>query len=165
MNMRNSVRYDSDLLPESMSTVTISWAENSKVESYVVNFCTHGIRVSLPSEQCPAYLPKKNDTVKVHMPIYEQWFTGMCIYATNENDQTVSMGIYFYNPSEHNLLHSLLVRSLNDPPQMSPFVSYEWEELVTRLCDSEDPDFKCIGYNELAILKEQYNVKKVTVAR
>ena len=79
----------------------------------------------------------------------------MCVYATNEQDGSVSMGIYFYNFSEQNLLHNLLLVSLNEPPQKLSFIKHEWEELVFSMCNSEDPKLQKIGIAEMERLKVQ----------
>ena len=155
MNERLSVRYDSELLPGHLRKVTISWEENPPIETNVVNCCALGMRVLIPPLRFPTEIPKKSETIKVQMPIDQMWFTGMCIYATNEFDGSVSMGIYFYNPSEQNYLNNLLSKLLNEPPQSWSFVCHEWEELVTRLCNSEDSKLKEIGYREMEIITAQ----------
>jgi len=43
--------------------------------------------------------------------------------------------------------------SLRYGSESDSFVCHEWEEFVGKLCDSEDPHLKEIGYQELAILK------------
>jgi hypothetical protein len=152
MHERHSIRYDAELLPEDLKNVTVSWGENASFETAVRNCCALGIRVSLPPLTPHAGLPKKKDTVRVHMPIGRTWLTGMCVYAANEPDGSVSMGIYFYNPSEQNHLNSVLSRSLSYQAQLDRFISHEWEELVARLCISEDPDLKEFGKREREIL-------------
>jgi hypothetical protein len=84
------------------------------------------------------------------------WFTGMCVFATNDQDGSVSMGIYFYKPEEQNYLEKLLFKSLDAPSCPSGyFVSYEWEERVDRLCHSEDPVLKKIGEEKLRSLRQK----------
>ena len=153
MNERNSVRYDSDQLPGKLSKISISWAGNAAIESDVNNFCAHGIRVSIPSVSVKADLPKKNDTVRVFMPFGELWFTGMCVYSSHVRDDSVSLGIYFHNPGEQNYLNNLLLGSLKYPSHFDTFVSDEWEELVARLCESEDPHLNSIGCQEMENIK------------
>lgn len=150
---RNSIRYCSELLPENLSKVTISWGTDSSLESDVVNCCTHGIRVSIPPLGIMSDIPKKNDTVKVLIPIDDIWITGMCVHVANKPEGTVSMGIYFYHPTEQNYLHNLLSIAINVKPQSDSFVCHEWEELVDKLCNLEDPKLKVMGYHELDILK------------
>ena len=151
MNYRNAVRYDAKFLPESLTKVAISWVENASVESYVENFCSHGIRVSMPASSIPAAIPEKNDPIRVLIPIdssHQLWFSGMCVYSINEQDSHVSMGIYFYNPNEQNHLHTILYDSLNEQPIAPSFISHEWEELVDKLCCSDDPKLKQRGIAE-----------------
>jgi hypothetical protein len=38
-------------------------------------------------------------------------------------------------------------------PQSDSFVCHEWEELVDKLCNLEDPKLKALGDHELDILK------------
>ena len=155
MNKRHSVRYDSDLLPKRLDKVSVSLMGNSSIESHVVNYCALGIRISIPPAEFPIDCPKKNETIKVLLPIDSLWLTGMCVYAAKEPDGSVSMGIYFYNPSEQNRLYNLLINSLNVPTLTSSFVSREWEELVEKLCASDDPRLQKIGLYEMGIILSQ----------
>lgn len=152
MNKRNSVRYDSDLLLGGPSKVSISWEKNSSIESHVMNYCAHGIRVSIPPVLTPDDLPQKNDTVRVFMPIERLWLTGMCVYAEAEPEGSISIGIYFHKPDEQNYLSTFLRNSLNRPGQKSSFVKHEWEERVAKLCGSEDPKLSKIGISEWKML-------------
>ena len=153
MNKRNFVRYGSELIPGNLSKVTISWQGKTLLGSYVANYCTHGIGVLIPPRLNPPEIPKEKETIKVLMPIDQMWFTGICMYVNNESDGSVSLGIYFSEPKEQGYLKDLLFDSLNVPSGMSSFVSYEWEELVGKLCESDDPRLKEIGHHHLAILK------------
>jgi hypothetical protein len=155
MKERNSLRYASELLPEDLLRVTISWGVGSSLESEVVNICAHGIRVLIPVSKIMSNLPKKNDAVKLLILRDHIWITGMCIYVTNESGGAVSMGIYFYHPSEQNYLNVLLSSTLDVLPQPDSFVCHEWEEFVGKLCNSEDPHLKEIGYHELDVLKSK----------
>jgi hypothetical protein len=119
MNKRNTVRYDIRLLPESLSKVVISWEEDYSIESSVENFCSHGMRVSIPSMSGPLVFPKINDTVQVLIQIdssQQICFSGQCVYTIDEQDSNLSLGIYFYNPNEQNDLHIFLCNSLNEQP-------------------------------------------------
>jgi len=153
MKERYSARYDTQLLPKSLSKVTISWGVDFSVDANVINFCTHGMRVVIPLEMSPAELPKKNDAIKVKLPIVQVWLTGMCIYVTNELDGSVSVGIYYYVPIEQNYLNKLLTKNLNVPLQECSFVCHEWEEFVDKLCNSEDPKLRNIGFHEKKMLE------------
>lgn len=155
MCKRHSVRYDSELLPKKLNKVTISLMGNSSIESHVVNFCALGIRISIPPLQFPIDFPKKNDTIKVYLPIVHMWLTGMCVYTAKEPDGSVSMGIYFYNPSDQNHLYNLFINSLNVPTQKHSFMSHEWEEVVEKLCASEDPHLNKIGLYEMGLILSQ----------
>ena len=78
MKDRHSARYDIQLLPKSLSRVTISWGVDSSVEANVANFCTHGMKVIVPMVISPVDVPKKNDAIKVKLPIVQIWLAGMC---------------------------------------------------------------------------------------
>jgi hypothetical protein len=43
--------------------------------------------------------------------------------------------------------------SLNSPGAPHPFVSHQWEELVAKLCDSDDPHLRKIGHYHRANLE------------
>jgi hypothetical protein len=150
---RSSIRYCSELLPESLSKVTISCGADSSFEADVVNCCTHGISVSIPPLEIMSDFPKKNNVVKVRIPVDDTWITGMCVHVAKEPEGTVSMGIYFYYPTEQNYLHNLLGIATDVQPQSDSFVCHEWEELVDKLCNLEDPKLQALGDHELDILK------------
>jgi hypothetical protein len=84
MKERHATRYDIKLLPKSMSKVTISWGVDSSVEANVANFCTHGMKVIIPMVMSPIDLPKKNDAIKVKLPIVQVCLTGMQQFPMNK---------------------------------------------------------------------------------
>jgi hypothetical protein len=153
MNQRNTVRYSSELLPGNLSKVTISWQGNSSIGSYVVNYSAQGINLLIPQVSTPLTIPGEGDTVMVLMPIDQIWLTGTCIFASKESDGSVSVGIHFDDPKEQNYLKDLLFNSLSVPIPSQSFVKYEWEELVAKMCDSDDPQLNKIGQHHLAIIK------------
>ena len=152
MKDRHSARYDIQSLPKDLSKATISWGVKSSAEANVANFCTHGMRIIIPLSIFPTNLPKKNDAIKIKLPIVQVWLTGMCIYVTNELDDSVYIGIYFYIPIEQNYLNKLLSKNLNIPLQECSFVCHEWEELVEKLCKSDDSKLKKLGFQEKVML-------------
>ena len=161
MNKRDSVRYGSELLPGSLSKASISWEGSSAVGSYVVNYCAQGVNVLIPRLLVPHDIPQEKDTVKVLLPIDQRWFTGSCIYARKESDGSVSLGINFSNPEEQSYLKDLLYHSLNIPRDAHSFVSYEWEELVTKMCDSGDPQLSEIGRHHREVIRAKQDRPQV----
>jgi len=153
MNKRSFVRYGSELLPGILSKATIAWAGTTLNESYVVNYSAHGIHIVIPPLASPFELPAENDVVKVLLPVAETWFTGNCVHVEHEGDGSICLGIHFQDAGEQNHLQTLLFNSLKAPEKTGSFVSYEWEELVGKLCASDDPNLKKIGYQHLAVLK------------
>jgi hypothetical protein len=161
MNKRSRVRYHSDLLPDSISNVTVSWNENSPVEAVVANCCAHGMKVLIPSSKALFEIPSKSDIVTVQIQKDKKPFAGMCVSASAEQDGSVHMGIYFYNPDEQNYLQTLLYKSLNENHLPNSFVSYEWEETVDKLCSSDDPHLKEIGLKAKDMLKIRHKLSNV----
>ena len=151
MRERYSTRHDIHMLPKSLRKVTVLWGIDHSIKCDVVNFCTHGMKVNIPPSLPQTTLPKKNDVVKVKLPIIDLLFTGMCVYVANDAEDAISMGIYFYVPLEQNYFNKLLSENLNIPLQEGSFVSYEWEEFVDKLCHSEDPKLMSIGLREKEI--------------
>ena len=152
MNKRDSVRYGAEGFSEDMSQAAVSWGGADSITANVVNYSAHGIRISIPAALCTTDLPKKKDVIRVHLPIDRLWFTGMCVFAANEPDGSVTAGIYFYKPEEQNYLKNLLFNALDAPCTSDSFISYEWEERVARLCNSEDPTLRKIGEEKLRSL-------------
>ncbi|NVN91970.1 MAG: hypothetical protein HXX11_15400 [Desulfuromonadales bacterium] len=146
MNKRNRVRYTSDLLPDSFKSVYVSWDNNCPVEASALNYCACGIRVFIPSILSSINIPRTNRPIEVLLPIDKKWLSGMCISSTNQQDGSISMGIYFYNPAEQNYLQDLLYKSLKIDPQSHSVFSHKWEELLEKLCNSDDPYLRSIGY-------------------
>jgi len=154
MNQRDHVRYDNSFFPVEMSEVVVSWGGRS-LASKVVNYSAHGMRVSVPPESAPATIPCKKDEVQVRLAVEECCLSAMCVFATPENDGSLSIGLYFYNPDEQNHLQNLLFKRLNARHPVDSFVSYEWEERVGRLCDSEDPCLRKIGEEARRALQQK----------
>ena len=52
----------------------------------------------------------------------------------------------------------LLPKSINDQNKPRSFVKHEWEEIVDKLCDSDDPHLRKIGHSEKGVLagKKKY---------
>jgi len=48
-----------------------------------------------------------------------------------------------------------IARKLREIPPEQPETSYEWEELVQKLCDSDDAGLHDIGVRELEILRQK----------
>ena len=116
-----------------MSRVIISWEGSSAIGAYVIDYSSHGIRVIIPSFQIPIDIPKEKCTVMALMPIDEIWFTGTCIYATDDSSGFISMGIYFHKLEEQQWLEDLLSKTVNEFQRQCSFVSYEWEESLAKL--------------------------------
>jgi hypothetical protein len=47
----------------------------------------------------------------------------------------------------------MLFNALNSAKEPHRFVSYEWEELVGKLCNSDDPKLQRLGFQHLAQMK------------
>ena len=116
-----------------MSRVIISWDGSSAIGTYVIDYSAHGIRVIIPSFQIPIGIPKEKSTVMVLMPIDGIWFTGTCIYATDDSSGFISMGIYFHKSEEQQWLEDLLSKTVSEFHRQCSFVSYEWEESLAKL--------------------------------
>jgi len=155
MNKRNFVRYGAELLPGSLSRVTISWEGHASIGSYVVDYSPQGMGLIIPATLNSLDIPKGAESVKVLMPVGRTWLNGQCVYARTEPDGSVSLGLHFSDPQERDYLKNLLFTSLKVPAESRSFVSYEWEELVGRLCDSEDPTLHKIGRHHLALIRER----------
>ena len=153
MRERYSTRHDIQLSPKNLRKVTILWGLDHSVKCDVVNFCTHGMKVNIPPPLPQTALPKKNVVVKVKLPIIDHLFTGMCVYVANDTEYAISMGIYFYSPLEQNYINKLLSENLNVPLEECSFICHEWEEFVEKLCNSEDPELRKIGFREKEMLE------------
>ena len=114
------------------------------------------MKVIIPSLPVSAEPPSINDSVKVLLPKdanEEAWYTGICVHATHEADGSVSLGIFFHDPSDQTQLYKILFTSLNEPQCTPSFVSHEWEELVVKLCNVDDVELNKIGSREMDIIK------------
>jgi len=156
MNQRDFVRYDTVKLPPVLRKVTVTWQEGSPTAAYGANYSAHGINVVIPPLPQGALPPSEHDPVEVLLPVDENWYSGQCVHVRKEADGSICLGIHFDHPGEHDRLQKLLFNSLQRSSQVHPsFISYEWEELVARLCDSEDPELKEIGYRHRDTIREK----------
>jgi hypothetical protein len=145
MNNRDFVRYGFELLTGNLSKATVSWEGGPPFESYVVNYSARGITLLMPALLIPPGLPKEKEILRVLLPIDQTWFSGRCIYLKKGADGSLSMGIHFDDPQQQSYLKDLLFHSLPSPRDSHSFVSYEWEELVAKLCASDDPHLQEVG--------------------
>lgn len=155
MNQRDYVRYGTEMLPSILSKVFVSWQGTPSIESYVVNYSTCGLNVVIPAISLlhGRKIPKERDEVGVLLPVDRPWFNGKCIHVSKEADGSICLGIHFNDPDEQEFLQTLLFQSILPSNEAHYFVSYEWEELVGKLCDSDDPKLKRLGHHHLARLK------------
>jgi len=152
MNNRNFVRYGSHQLPPAFSRVSLAWHSTTLEGSYAVDYSSHGVSIAIPG-QYAAELPEEHQPVRVRLPVSQTWLSGRCIHARREADGSATLGVFFPDTADQQSLQRLLFEALNVPHQPGPFVSYEWEELVGKLCDSADPDLKRLGHQHLAQLR------------
>ncbi len=117
MKERRSTRHDTQLIPNSLCKVTVSWALNSAVDAEVVNFCAHGMKVVFELLELPVTVPRKNDIIKIKLPIVQLWLTGKCVYVIGENGGPVSMGICYLVPLEQKDFKELLGKIFNNTLQ------------------------------------------------
>ncbi len=120
MEQRKAVRYSSSLLPDCMGTATIRWDGDAQLETAMANCSAHGVRVIIPAAQVSPDNPAKDDTILVRMLTSERWFTGMCVYASTEEDGSVSLGIHFLNPYEQNYIQHLIYKALHNQSAAHP---------------------------------------------
>ncbi|GFO67187.1 hypothetical protein GMLC_07660 [Geomonas limicola] len=151
MNNRNHVRYGSEQLPGIYRKVTLSWQGSALEGSYAVNYSAQGITVVIPAPAHPREIPVESATIRVQLPVNQRWFNGRCVHCHREADGSLSMGIHFDDPGEGEYLQTLLFNALKVPEHS--FVSYEWEELVGKLCSSDDPKLQQLGMQHLAQLR------------
>ena len=116
MEKRKAVRYPRVLLPAGMDAVTIQWEGDSQIESKMVTCSAQGVGISIPPAQVPDTIPNRNDTILVEMLLSNKRFTGLCVYSLSEEDGSVSIGIFFPNPYEQNLIQHLLYQALKEQP-------------------------------------------------
>jgi len=130
MRERRSTRHDTQLIPNSLCKVTVSWAVDSTVEAVIVDFCAHGMKVLFELTQLPAAVPKKNDTIKVKLPIVQVWLNGKCVYVKREPGDSVSMGICYLVPIEQNDFKELLGKIFNTTLQPCSADCHELDDLL-----------------------------------
>jgi len=83
-----------------------------EIETELGNCSARGVRVIVPAALAPEKVPEANDTILVRMLLATRWFTGVCIYATSEQDGSVCIGIFFPNPYEQNHIQHWLYKAL-----------------------------------------------------
>jgi hypothetical protein len=152
MNNRTYVRYGSAQLPDALGKVSVSWQDTS-ITLTVVDYSAQGISVVIPPLDDGLQIPAIDDTVKVALPAHNAGFTGTCIHLRTEPDGSTTLGLFFADPKEQQELRTLLFKALNSVTAPCRFVSYQWEELVGKLCNSDDPKLKQLGHQHLAQMK------------
>jgi hypothetical protein len=166
MDKRCAERFESSLLPAEFSRVRLVLKDGANVESTVVNICSHGMGVEISPSSGSSASIRKNETLKVYFSSEPAGFSGLCVHTDTGTDDSTRLGIYFYYPNEQNTLYQILknislpVESGQEPGSREMdffvnrrFVKHEWEERVQMLCNSDDPDVRSIGLQEMEVLR------------
>jgi hypothetical protein len=132
----------------------VSW-QNTTITSNVVDYSAQGISVIIPPLDDGLQIPAIDDAIKVALPAHNTDFTGTCIHLRTEPDGSTTLGLFFADPEQQQELRTLLFKALNSVTAPYRFVSYQWEELVGKLCNSDDPKLKQLGHQHLAQMKER----------
>ena len=104
---RKTSRFDHGRVAEPLRKVRIILDKKAFIEARVVNLCSLGMRLSIPAGPFSGKIPEQNETVKICLP-ESIILTSICMYVTNNQDDSISMGLYFPNPNERNYLNDLL---------------------------------------------------------
>jgi hypothetical protein len=134
-----------DRLPHNFSTVIISWSGHPPVESKVIAYSAHGIRVQILKSLPQFAAPRKNISIRVRIVGSNSWLTGMCM-SSDKHDKSLTLGIYLYSPSEQNYLRDIMYSSIVESQKSRPLISHDWEEFVDSLCHSKDRQVQKIGF-------------------
>lgn len=154
MNNRNFVRYDTDDLAPVLAKVTLSWEGVSAVESSVANYSARGMNVVVSLSQGQA-VPTREAPVQVRLPKHKSWLDGTCIHVESEGEGSIRLGLHFGDEGQQRYLQNLLFNSLKHSEEPQYYPSYQWEELVTKLCGSDNPELKKLGRRHLAGIRAQ----------
>lgn len=108
MNQRRFVRINAELLPEDLIAIKLVFPDNLEIESSVVDISPQGLRVAIPPSDVPLSIPQKNDIIRVLFQAIQLRLTCRCIYSMFNQDGTMLMGFYVFDPDEQGKLREHL---------------------------------------------------------
>ena len=108
MERRLSTRYNSDQLPETISTVLLVLPDRLESESQLVDISVQGLKLSIPPTPYPLAIPRKAETAEVVFLASRLRLTCRCIYSAYNPDGSMLMGLHVFEPHQQDLLRGLL---------------------------------------------------------
>lgn len=125
MDERRFVRINAELLPEDLIDITLVFPDKLQIESSIVDISPQGLRVSIPPSDISLSIPQKNDIIGVVFQAVQLQLTCRCIHSMYNQDGTMLMGFYVFDPDEQGKLREHLDR-----------IEYISEEYPTNLITS-----------------------------
>jgi hypothetical protein len=110
MKKRRFVRLEAELLPKDLMKISLVLPDKLEIESCVVDISPQGLRVSISPSVIPLSVPQINETVGVVFQAIQLQLTCRCIYSMYNQDGSMLMGFYVFDPNEQSKLRELLDR-------------------------------------------------------
>lgn len=110
MQERAFIRYDARLLLEDLTRVVLVLPDKREIDSHIADISSQGIRVSVPPQSATLQVPQPNETVGIIFKSIQLQITCRCIYSLNDQDGSMLMGFYVFDPDEQNKLRKILDR-------------------------------------------------------
>lgn len=108
MERRIFHRYGSELLLESLTSVLLVLPDKQVVESCIVDISAQGLKVSIPPSSGTLSVPRKNETVEIIFSAIQLTLTCRCIYSMYNQDGSIHMGLYVFDPDNQSKLSIIL---------------------------------------------------------
>lgn len=108
MKSREAKRFDGNLLLEDLTNVLLVFQDKQQFGAKVVDISSQGIRVSIPPTDITLHVPQNNETVVIIFTIIQLQITCRCIYSMNDQNDSMLMGFYIFDPDDQSKLRKIL---------------------------------------------------------
>lgn|GEM_PF-2082055 len=83
------------------------FSDKYEIESSVVDFSSHGLRVSIPPSSVFLSIPQKNETVEIVFTTIQLQLTCRCIYLMTDQNGGMLFGFYVFDPDDQSKLRKI----------------------------------------------------------
>ena len=110
MDKRKVQRHDAGLLLEDLTKVLLILPGKQEIQSSLEDISSQGLRVSIPPSAVAISVPQGNEIVEVVFQAIQLRLTCKCIYSMHNQDGSLLIGFYVFDPDEQSKLREILDR-------------------------------------------------------
>lgn len=108
MEKRSVKRHEAGNLHQDLNSVQLVLQGRDEIDASVVDISPQGFKVSIPPSDVPFSIPQVDETVDVFFNAIYMRIKCRCIYATDDKDGNLLVGLYVSDPDDEIRLRIIL---------------------------------------------------------